>query len=208
MAGDGKGAPLDVWKREENRICADCDAKNPGWASVKLGIFICETCAGIHRNLGTHISFVKSAKLDTWKPEHKETARKIGNAASNAYYEARVPPGAKYTGGADAAGGDKIEVQAAKKLNQWIRDKYEHRKYANPDLDPPHERVARGEELVEISAPKKSKKHKKEEKDAPSGPASHPALLPIECFCEASGSAVCNLATSDLWQRTCTNMII
>lgn len=38
----------------------------PRWASWNLGIFLCIRCAGIHRNLGVHISKVKSVNLDTW----------------------------------------------------------------------------------------------------------------------------------------------
>ena len=41
----------------------------PRWASRNLGIFLCIRCAGIHRNLGVHISKVKSVNLDTWTPE-------------------------------------------------------------------------------------------------------------------------------------------
>lgn len=41
----------------------------PRWASWNLGIFLCIRCAGIHRNLGVHISRVKSVNLDSWTPE-------------------------------------------------------------------------------------------------------------------------------------------
>lgn len=37
----------------------------PRWASWNLGIFLCIRCAGIHRNLGVHISRVKSGKIIT-----------------------------------------------------------------------------------------------------------------------------------------------
>ena len=46
-----------------------CYFTGPRWASWNLGIFLCIRCAGIHRNLGVHISKVKSVNLDSWTPE-------------------------------------------------------------------------------------------------------------------------------------------
>ena len=59
----------NLLRDEDNKYCVDCDAKGPRWASWNLGIFLCIRCAGIHRNLGVHISKVKSVNLDTWTPE-------------------------------------------------------------------------------------------------------------------------------------------
>lgn len=38
----------------------------PEWASVNLGVLMCIECSGIHRNLGSHISKIRSLGLDDW----------------------------------------------------------------------------------------------------------------------------------------------
>uniref|UniRef100_A0A1A9WQX6 Arf-GAP domain-containing protein n=1 Tax=Glossina brevipalpis TaxID=37001 RepID=A0A1A9WQX6_9MUSC len=78
---------------EDNKYCVDCDAKGPRWASWNLGVFLCIRCAGIHRNLGVHISRVKSVNLDTWTPEQVISLQQMGNSRARAVYEAQLPDG-------------------------------------------------------------------------------------------------------------------
>ncbi|EDW47011.1 GM21077 [Drosophila sechellia] len=78
---------------EDNKYCVDCDAKGPRWASWNLGMFLCIRCAGIHRNLGVHISRVKSVNLDTWTPEQVISLQQMGNSRARAVYEAQLPDG-------------------------------------------------------------------------------------------------------------------
>ncbi|UYV63383.1 SMAP1 [Cordylochernes scorpioides] len=63
----------------------------PRWASWNLGIFLCIRCAGIHRNLGVHISKVKSVNLDTWNPDQVAYLQNMGNSQARAIYEANLP---------------------------------------------------------------------------------------------------------------------
>ena len=73
-----------------NGYCVDCGAKDPGWASLNLGVVICIECSGIHRNHGSHVSRVRSLDLDSWPPAHIAVMRNLGNATANHIWEATM----------------------------------------------------------------------------------------------------------------------
>ncbi|NXM19454.1 AGAP1 protein, partial [Ploceus nigricollis] len=70
-----------------NSHCVDCEAQNPDWASLNLGALICIECSGIHRNLGTHLSRVRSLDLDDWPIELIKVMSSIGNELANSVWE-------------------------------------------------------------------------------------------------------------------------
>jgi len=107
-------------KEEDNKYCVDCDAKGPRWASWNIGVFLCIRCAGIHRNLGVHISKVRSVNLDSWTPAQVSSMQCMGNSRGRAVYEAGVPDHFK-------------RPTSDSGLEQFIRAKYEKKKYIMKD---------------------------------------------------------------------------
>ncbi|OAT11928.1 GTPase activating protein for Arf [Blastomyces gilchristii SLH14081] len=98
-----------------NDRCVDCQARNPGWASWNLGVFLCVRCATLHRKLGTHISKVKSLSMDSWSSDQVDNMKRNGNAAVNKLYNPRnVKPPIPI---------DIDEVDSA--MERFIRQKYE-----------------------------------------------------------------------------------
>jgi len=78
------GMPLEDYEQlvtaeNGNNRCIDCDELNPEWASLGFGTVCCLRCAGKHRSFGTHVTLVRSIKMDEWSREQIACVRLGGN---------------------------------------------------------------------------------------------------------------------------------
>lgn len=155
-------------KLPENQFCCDCGKRGPRWASANLGNFFCIECSGIHRNLGVHISFVRSVNLDTWTPKQVEFMEQWGNARANSYWEANIPRGyAKPK-----------ENDAVRVVEKFIRDKYEHKRFVASSVPPPVDRSRPPAETQGNAASAQPAPSRTRQQEAP--PAAAPAPVPVQ----------------------------
>ncbi|KAI1884429.1 hypothetical protein AGOR_G00226310 [Albula goreensis] len=117
----------ELMERPGNSCCADCGAADPDWASFTLGVFICQRCSGIHRNL-PQISRVKSVMLDSWLTPEVEFIASTGNNAAKDKYEQKIPPFYYRPTHTDC-----LLLQ-----EQWIRARYERKEFVHVEKQEPY----------------------------------------------------------------------
>ncbi|XP_067333102.1 arf-GAP with dual PH domain-containing protein 1-like isoform X3 [Channa argus] len=140
-----------------NGNCADCGAADPEWASYTLGVFVCQSCSGLHRNIA-QISKVKSVLLDPWSSSEVERPKRrsfhgsstvslwarsqphklqashycfmdsVGNNSANAKYEQTVPSFFYRP----------THKDCTLLREQWIRAKYERKEFICAEKQEPY----------------------------------------------------------------------
>lgn len=122
---------LDFLDIPGNDRCADCNSLNPKWASINLGILLCIECCGIHRNLGVHISKVRSITLDEWEPEIQIIMCGLGNTRVNGILEYEIPDHIKKPTSATSRSDREAYIRAKYVQNAFV---HPHPDFKRPEI--------------------------------------------------------------------------
>ncbi|PHH70966.1 hypothetical protein CDD82_6813 [Ophiocordyceps australis] len=118
-----------IQKESNNNVCCDCNAPSPQWASPKFGVFICLSCAGVHRGLGVHISFVRSISMDAFKASEIERMRLGGNSGWRDFFEQHEDTQMRGMSWDDATIAERYSGEVGEEWKERLTCKVEGREY-------------------------------------------------------------------------------
>ncbi|KAF1361049.1 arf GTPase activating protein [Lizonia empirigonia] len=92
-----------------------------------FGIYLCLDCSSNHRNMGVHISFVRSTNLDIWQWDQLRIMKVGGNESATKYFQshggsaalASKDPKAKYTSNAATKYKEELQRRCAADARQY-----------------------------------------------------------------------------------------
>ena len=67
----------------ENKVCNDCQKKNPRWCSINNAVLLCASCTRKHRKFNEYISKIKSLEGDLWTKDEIKRLYIGGNERFN-----------------------------------------------------------------------------------------------------------------------------
>uniref|UniRef100_A0A4W5Q0R7 ArfGAP with dual PH domains 1 n=2 Tax=Hucho hucho TaxID=62062 RepID=A0A4W5Q0R7_9TELE len=108
-------------------LCVFVCFSDPEWASYTLGVFVCQSCSGLHRNI-SQISKVKSVLLVPWSDAEVEFMASNGNDAAKAKYEQKVPVFYYRP----------THTDCQLLREQWIRARYERKEFVCVERQEPY----------------------------------------------------------------------
>ena len=92
-------------------------------AQVSFQILLIGSNIGVHRQLGVHITKIKSVNLDKWPPGKVELFQNLSNQLINSYWEKNMPKNYR-----------KPDPNASNhEVTEFLTNKYVHKKWANTD---------------------------------------------------------------------------
>ena len=99
----------------DNRHCFDCGARmEPSWVSITFAVALCLNCSGRHRQLGVHLSFVRSLEMDRLTPEQLLTLELGGNLRASA----EIPKPVDYAGRSAVKYADGLKAKVEQALRE------------------------------------------------------------------------------------------